>query len=68
MPVADEHGVELTGSHSFQQPRHDRVARIDQQPETVVLDQVTAARPAGLRPGAARAKNSQPHEDHPRPA
>jgi hypothetical protein len=60
MTVADEHGVEVAGSHPFQQPRHRRVARIDQQPEAVVLGQVAAARLAGLRPGAARAKNSQP--------
>jgi hypothetical protein len=43
MPVADEHGVELAGRHPFQQPRHDRVARIDQQPEPVVLDQEQSA-------------------------
>jgi hypothetical protein len=50
--VADEHGVELAGRYPVQQPK------------TVVLDQLSAARLASLWPGAARAKNGQPHKHH----
>lgn len=46
MPVADEHRVEEASAEQFQQPRHDRIAKVEQQPEPVVFHQVTAARRA----------------------
>jgi hypothetical protein len=60
-PVADEHRVDLAHGDPFQQPRHDRVANIDKQPELVVFHEVAAARLAGLRPGTAAAEHRQPH-------
>jgi len=62
MPVADKDRVDLVGGHPFQQSRHRRITGIDKQPETIVLDEITAAREARLRPRSARAQNRQPHQ------
>src|SRR5207247_8833181 len=61
MPVTNEHRVDLTGGDPFQQPRHDRLANVNQQPEPVMLTEVAAARLARLRPAAATAEHCQPH-------
>lgn len=60
MAMADEHRVDVVRRAVLQQPGHRCVAEVDDQPEPVVLDQVAAARPAGLGPGAL-AQNRQPH-------
>lgn len=65
VPVADEYSVDLLSGCPLQEPRHRRIAKIDQQPETIVLHQEATARLARLRPRAAPAKNREPHTRHP---
>src|SRR5262249_33661343 len=56
-----EHRVDLPGAEAFQQPRHDRIAKVEQQPEPVVFHQKAAARLARFRPRAAATEHRQPH-------
>jgi hypothetical protein len=49
--VADEHRIDISGREDLQQPRHDRLARIYQQPRARLFDQVAAAATLGRRPG-----------------
>jgi hypothetical protein len=65
VPVADEYSADLLSSCPLQEPRHRRIAKIDQQPETIVVHQEATARLARLRPRAAPAKNREPHARHP---
>ena len=51
--VTDEHGVDRLGGHDPEEPRDDRVARIDEQPEPVMLDEVATAGTPGRRIPAA---------------
>ncbi len=65
VPVADEHRVDLVRGYPFQQPRHGREASVDQQPETVMLHEVTTAGLARFRPRATPAKNRDPNHNDP---
>ena len=65
VPVADEDSVDLLSSCPLQEPRHRRIAQVDQQPEAIVLHQEATARLARLRPRAAPAKNREPHTRRP---
>ena len=62
VPVADEHRVDPVRGDHLQQPRHCRIAKVDDQPETIMLDQEAAACLACLRPSPAPAQNGQPHD------
>lgn len=44
--VADEHRIDISGREDLQQPRHDRIARIYQQPRARLFDQVADGQPA----------------------
>jgi hypothetical protein len=50
MAVADDHRIDLIGRDVLQQARQGRVAEVDDEPESVLFDQETAARPARLGP------------------
>ena len=53
--VTDEHGVDRLGGHDPEEPRDDRVPRIDEQAEPVMLDEVATAGTPGRRiPAGAR--------------
>jgi hypothetical protein len=43
MPVADQHRVNISSVRLPQQPRQDGVSGVDEEPETIVRDQVPAA-------------------------
>ena len=59
--VTDEHGVDRLGGHDPEEQRDDRIPRIDEQAEPVVLDQVTAAGTAGTRKPAGAAEDGESH-------
>jgi hypothetical protein len=61
MTVTYKYRVDLIRSHPFQQPWHGRIADIDEQPEAVMLAEITTARPARLRPGTIRSQNGEPY-------
>jgi hypothetical protein len=63
--VADEHSVNLTRLGVFQQPRHGRIAKIDDETEPVVLNQEAAAGLARFRPRTAPAQDREPHHHPP---
>jgi len=65
VPVADEYRVDLCSGYSFHQLRHHRITKIGQQPESVVLNQMAAARLSRIRPGTAAAQHRQPHSTDP---
>ena len=62
MTVTDEHGVDRLGGHDPEEPRDDRVARIDEQPEPVVLDEVATAGTAGRRKSAGATEDGESHQ------
>ncbi len=66
--VADEHGIDLLGQEEPEQPGQHRVARIDQQPESVVLEQIAAAGFVRRGPRAAAADDAQFHGQSARPS
>ncbi len=59
--VADEHGVDRLGRHDPEEPRDDRVARVDEQAEPVVLDEVATAGTSGRRKPAGAAEDGESH-------
>ncbi|MEU6847366.1 hypothetical protein ABZ930_36395 [Streptomyces sp. NPDC046716] len=59
--MADEHRLDAIRSEVLQQARERRVARVDQKPEPVVLDEVASARLPSGGPGATAAENSETH-------
>ena len=61
VPVGDEYRIDVGGGEVSQQPRHDRIAKVKQQPESVVFHQVAAARLARLRIGTTAAEHGEPH-------
>jgi hypothetical protein len=63
--VADEHSVNLSRRGAFQQPRHGRIAKIDDETEPVVLEQKAAAGLARFRPRTAPAQDREPHHHPP---
>jgi len=61
MPVADQHRIDLFGGQVQEQLRQNRVARVDEEPETLMFDEVAAAGLAGRRPAAATAEDGESH-------
>jgi hypothetical protein len=61
MSMADQDGVDLAGWRRLQQPWQRRVARVEQQTESLLLDQESAACRTGRGPGSATAENGDPH-------
>ena len=60
MAVADKDGVDRLGRQDLEEARDDRVARVDQQAEPVVLDEVatTGTGCRGVRAGPAKDRES----------
>jgi hypothetical protein len=61
MFMTDEHCVYLVRGYPLQQPWHRCEAKVNEQTEPVLLDQVAAARLARGGPRAAPAKHREPH-------
>ena len=61
VPVGDEYRIEAIGGDVFKQSRHDRIAKVEQQPESVMFHQVAAARLARFRIGTTAAEHGEPH-------
>ena len=61
MAVADEDGVDRLGRQDLEEPRDDRVSRIDKQAEPVVLDEVATAGTASRREPAGAAQDGESH-------
>ena len=59
--MTDENRVDLVRSDPLQQPRHSRIAEVDDQPEPVILNEVAAACLSCRRPCAASAENGKSH-------
>src|SRR5262245_52616496 len=60
MPVTDKNSVDRRGGQELKEPRDDRIAWIDEQAGTVVLDEVaTTGTPGGGKPAGA-AEDSEP--------